>query len=161
MTDQRFGFTPPSGFGPTSPLVGGDLTAVVASLLGLLQGQAAPSPFAGFGGTAPGAPSHGLLPSDDERRANEAFLRDLAAASLRKLYRYLESAAPRHGEIATCYPVLHQAIRAYRARDYGQALSASHQVYRLIAALQSRHLDLPDVTDEATAPVGEAAPPPV
>jgi len=35
-------------------------------------------------------------------------------------------------------------------------LSGGYQVYRMIAALRSRHLDLPDMADEAPPPSGEA-----
>ena len=168
MTDQRFGFAPlPPSFSAGAPpgaagLLGGDLSAAVANLLGLLQGQTAPfpgplpGPLPGpFPGAPPAAPL-GTVAPDDERRAAEAFLRDVAASTLRKLYQYLESATPRHAEIAPCYPPFQQAIRAYRARDYGQALSGGYQVYRMIAALRSRHPDLPDVADEAPPPSGEA-----
>jgi hypothetical protein len=150
MTDPRFGFVPLSPFAatpmPGAPAAfGGDLGAAVAAILGLLQG-----PPASLGGT----PMPG--PGDDERRAAELFLRDVTAASLRKLYRYLESAAPRHAEIAPSYQPLQQAIRAYRAHDYAQALNGSYQVYRMIAALQARHPDLPEFADE---PAGLGEPP--
>jgi len=164
MTGQRFGFAPFASFpspgawpattgAPGSwPQGGGELTAAVSSLLALLQGQVTPGSLGDVATAQPAAAP------DDERRATEAFLRDVTAATLRKLYKYLENAAPRHAEIAACYPPLQQAIRAYRARDYGHALTASYQVYRMIAALQSRHLDLPEVADEAL-PSGEAAAP--
>jgi hypothetical protein len=148
MTDPRFGFVPLSPFaampmqGAPGPY-GGDLGAAVAAILGLLQGQPAPP----VGVPVPG-------PADDERRAAELFLRDITAATLRKLYRYLESAAPRHAEIAPSYQPFQLAIRAYRARDYAQALNGSYQVYRMIAALQARHPELPEFADEP-APFGE------
>jgi hypothetical protein len=147
MTDQRFGFAPLSPFGSLPGAAGGpyggDLGAAVATLLGRMQGQTAP---------APGSLTGPLGGADDERRAGELFLRDVTAASLRKLYRYLESAAPRHADLAASYQPFQQAVRAYRGRDYAQALTGCYQVYRMIVALQARHPDLPELADEPPAP---------
>ena len=136
MTDHRFGFAPPS---PFTAMPGGDLGAAIASLLGLAQGQPSPA-TATLGG------------AEDERHAGDLFLRDVTAASLRKLYRYLEGAAPRHPDLTASYQPFQQAVRAYRVRDYAQALTGAFQVYRMIVALQARHPDLPDLAEEPAAP---------
>jgi hypothetical protein len=172
---ERFGFGPfppvPPMTGPVPPITGNagyfsnwpqgapagpDLIAAVGDILSQLQGQ---SPFAQGAATGPGLPaghpstvagaSANVITPLDEQRAAEAFLRDLSAASLRKLYKYLELAAGRQADVAACYPAFHQAVQAYRARDFGQALNACFQVYRMIGLLRSRDLDLPDVPDEA------------
>jgi hypothetical protein len=160
---ERFGFGP---FSPVPPMTakagyfgnwpqggpaGPELIAVVGNILSQLQGQGA--------ATGPGLPagspsnladaSANVITPLDEQRAAEAFLRDLCAGSLRKLYKYVELAAGRQADVAACYPIFHQAVQAYRARDFGQALNACFQTYRMIALLRSRDLDLPEVPDEA------------
>jgi len=133
MMNQSFGFSPLPPFAAAGwpPLPGGDLVPAVASLLALLQ--------------APSLATSSWAPDD----VSEAFLRDITGATLRRLYRQLETAGPRHTALAACYAPLHQAVHAYRAQDYVQSLNTAYQVYRVIAAQQSRHLDPPDSADRA------------
>jgi hypothetical protein len=161
MTNQLFGSYPATPFAlgagpaaigmygnwPQAALPVADLTPVIASLLALLQGQGA-VPYSGATGlglssplwTAPQDQGTGTpIAPEDERWAAETFLRDITAAALRNLYKSLETAAAHQSDLAPCYKPLHQAVRAYRVRDYHQALSASYEVYRLLAGQRSRH----------------------
>src|SRR5258708_28331 len=126
MTGRHFGFAampwfgPPHGVAPTNfpgtfpravPAYGTPPHPALAR--GSPPGSVQPGPAGGPGGG---------------RRTAEAFLRDVAATTVRKLFRYVEAAAPRHPEVATCYPALHQAARAFQGHDYARALSDGYQV---------------------------------
>ncbi len=173
MTDPRFPFVNPSfgtvpnpgpgfqgpgfqgpGFQGLGPIASSDITgpmiAAIANGLAMLQSR----PAAMFNTplfNAPQSRQHpGQAPEPDaEQQAASAFLHDLAAAAVRRLFDYFETAETRHSEVKPCYPTLHHAIQAYRERDYGRTLTLAYQVYRMVAVLRSRHPDLPALEDPA------------
>lgn len=88
---------------------------------------------------------------EGEHAPATAFLHDACAAVIRRLFAYFEANEERHSEIRPCYPLLHQAIQAFRVRDYGQALSLAYEAYRMVEALRSRTPALPPLSPEATS----------
>jgi hypothetical protein len=150
--DQRFAFPSFSqpNVQPASPasFAAGDLSSQTAAALSALVALLQPS---GAGMTASPADAAPMATFETERRASEAFLRDITAAGLRKLLDYLESASDKHPEILRCYRPFHAAIQAYRARNYAGALDTIYQIYRTIESLRTRHADLPELAKPVTA----------
>ena len=130
MIDPRFAFSPLPFSGAS-----GQTIAAVSGLLALLQSQV----------PVPGRPVTALPFSEPDRRAAEAFLRDVTAGPMRKLLDYFEGAGSQRPELAACYQPLHQAVQAFRNRDYAQALDLVYRTYRSIEMLRAQYPDLPEV----------------
>ena len=145
--DQRFAF--PSFSQPNlqqaaspPPFAAGDLSSQTAAAISTLIALLQPS---GSGLTAPPATAVATATLETDRRAAEAFMRDITATAMRKLLDYLESASDMHPDIARCYRPLHAAIQAYRARNYVGALDTTYQIYRTIESLRAQRPDLPEI----------------
>ena len=161
MSDQRFGIpnflnyphanpqlaVPPSPFGAAD--ISGQTAAAMSNLIAVLQPYAA-----ALTGSTTGPAAATPLAAD--QRASEALLRDITAASLRKLLDYFESSGDKTPALAHCYQPFHAAIRAYRARDYAGALDTVYQIYRTVESLRTRHPDLPELGKGTTGPVRHA-----
>jgi hypothetical protein len=130
----------------------GQAVSTITSLLRLLQAQpqvslgGAPSPQALPGVAFPSPPIQAA--SDFERQVADGFLRDIISAMMRKLLDYFEKNSAQNGELQECYPLVFQAVQAFRERDYPQALNLVYQAYRGIVVLRSRLPDLPSLNEE-------------
>jgi hypothetical protein len=134
----------------------GQAISTITGLLRLLQAQ----PQISLGGVASSQAAPGATPGvafpappiqaapDLERQIAESFLRDIISAMMRKLLDYFEKHAAQHGQLQECYPLVYQAVQAFRGRDYPQALNLVYQAYRGIVVLRSRLPDLPSLNEE-------------
>ena len=104
--------------------------------------------------TAPGPGMSATGAAADDRRAAEAFLRDAAAAVLRRVFHSLEQAGEQHDAVAPAQQLVYAATQAFQLRDYAQALEGAFQGYRMLAALHRSHPDLPDLLGETPLPAG-------
>ena len=111
---------PASGQNPQRPMGQpqedlGDLTAVLADIMPILDRIQSRSPQAG----APGLFGHASV----DTFAAVALVSDLGADSLRRLTAYLDAHAQNFSGLETCAPVVAAAARALAARDYAQAFT--------------------------------------
>jgi hypothetical protein len=107
-------------------------------------------------GSTPGLSPFAAAPAANpnlELQAMAAFMQDVTACSIRKLYDYLDKNSERHPQLSNCVPLVQQAAEAYRTRDYSRAFAQTYEVYRNITALRTITPDLPTITEQPR-PVG-------